>query len=512
MGAYLSTPLTDTQSTDEANEYLSCGASEMQGWRMSQEDAHICSLDFDKSISLFAVFDGHGGPEVAQYCSKKLPEFLKNTEAYRTNEYEKALKDTFIGFDATLVNDEIIEELKKLMPADKLDGETDTDEDGDGEDYDDLTELRQESRMPIEELLEKLKDAKNIPLAKIKQGEGSGLKPISPCLRGAASRRKIDVTTDEKEEVEAVSSSSASAAIEKCQTTSEAGSSSAAGSSSTAGSSSAALNAAASQSAGSCTIDGPTSSTGSGSSKSFFGEKAACDSPDSSSTIEKSSNDASLNAGSSSGETKIDGQSVSNGIGNECGSSSGSVKNEGVSSSSTTENGITKRRCKISSTGILPSMPDSDDSSTSSDGSYTEEGNEATEEETESDEEDEEDEDGDEEPDDDDGEDDDNDEQFLNNMLEGPGSSSGCTAVVALLVGNELYVANAGDSRCVVCRNGTAIDMSLDHKPEDAEELERIQKAGGRVTKDGRVNGGLNLSRAIGDHAYKTVSKLQFFL
>lgn len=88
----------------------------------------------------------------------------------------------------------------------------------------------------------------------------------------------------------------------------------------------------------------------------------------------------------------------------------------------------------------------------------------------------------------------------------GPGSSSGCTAVVALLNGNELYVANAGDSRCVVCRDGKAMDMSFDHKPEDTEELERIRKAGGRVTMDGRVNGGLNLSRAIGDHAYKTVN------
>lgn len=66
-------------------------------------------------------------------------------------------------------------------------------------------------------------------------------------------------------------------------------------------------------------------------------------------------------------------------------------------------------------------------------------------------------------------------------------------------------MANAGDSRCVVCRDGKAMDMSFDHKPEDTEELERIRKAGGRVTMDGRVNGGLNLSRAIGDHAYKTV-------
>lgn len=70
-------------------------------------------------------------------------------------------------------------------------------------------------------------------------------------------------------------------------------------------------------------------------------------------------------------------------------------------------------------------------------------------------------------------------------------------------------MANAGDSRCVVCRDGNALEMSFDHKPEDPEEMERIRKAGGRVTLDGRVNGGLNLSRAIGDHAYKTCKDLK---
>jgi len=67
-----------------------------------------------------------------------------------------------------------------------------------------------------------------------------------------------------------------------------------------------------------------------------------------------------------------------------------------------------------------------------------------------------------------------------------------------LLRDNQLYVANAGDSRCVLCRDGKAVNMSDDHKPEDPEEQDRIVKAGGRVTCDGRVNGGLNLSRAIG--------------
>lgn len=128
---------------------------------------------------MFAVFDGHGGSEVALYCSQKLPAFLKEIEAYKKGDYEQALKDAFIGFDATLVNDKVIEELKKLIPDSKGD-ETDTDDEAD-EDEENIKELCNESRMPLNELLEKLKD----PLAKVKQGESSGTsKPMSPFLRG----------------------------------------------------------------------------------------------------------------------------------------------------------------------------------------------------------------------------------------------------------------------------------------------------------------------------------------
>lgn len=87
----------------------------------------------------------------------------------------------------------------------------------------------------------------------------------------------------------------------------------------------------------------------------------------------------------------------------------------------------------------------------------------------------------------------------------------GCTAVVAVLKGRELYVANAGDSRAVLGRGATAVALSEDHKPASPTERNRITAAGGFVSEVGgvtRVNGNLNLSRAIGDLRYKANSDL----
>jgi len=89
----------------------------------------------------------------------------------------------------------------------------------------------------------------------------------------------------------------------------------------------------------------------------------------------------------------------------------------------------------------------------------------------------------------------------------------GSTAVVALVQLDQqrrplrVVVANCGDSRAVLCRNGTAIELSEDQKPEMPVETARIEAAGGHVAKVGpcfRVDGwGLNLSRALGDFHYK---------
>ncbi|XP_027344530.1 probable protein phosphatase 2C 60 isoform X2 [Abrus precatorius] len=82
------------------------------------------------------------------------------------------------------------------------------------------------------------------------------------------------------------------------------------------------------------------------------------------------------------------------------------------------------------------------------------------------------------------------------------GPTSGSTACVAVMRGNKLVVANAGDSRCVLSRKGQAHNLSKDHKPELEAEKDRILKAGGFI-QVGRVNGSLNLARAIGDMEFK---------
>ncbi|RWW66115.1 hypothetical protein BHE74_00026533 [Ensete ventricosum] len=77
-------------------------------------------------------------------------------------------------------------------------------------------------------------------------------------------------------------------------------------------------------------------------------------------------------------------------------------------------------------------------------------------------------------------------------------SSSGTTALTALVFGKLLLVANAGDCRAVLCRKGEAVDMSQDHRPIHAAERERVEQTGGFV-EDGYLNGVLSVTRALGD-------------
>lgn len=122
MGIYLSSPNTTKTSEDGENSFLRYGVSAMQGWRMSMEDAHISTPDLDENVSLFAVFDGHGGAEVAKFCADKFGEELKNNKSFQEKKYKEALEETFLKMDEVLLGPEGM----KILASYKQDNEMQT--------------------------------------------------------------------------------------------------------------------------------------------------------------------------------------------------------------------------------------------------------------------------------------------------------------------------------------------------------------------------------------------------
>ena len=87
---------------------------------------------------------------------------------------------------------------------------------------------------------------------------------------------------------------------------------------------------------------------------------------------------------------------------------------------------------------------------------------------------------------------------------------SGSTAVFALYDGriNSLVIGNVGDSKCIICNDGIAKELSKEHRPSQEEEKARIQNMGG-IIHNNRVNGVLAVSRSFGDIEYKGVLPIE---
>ncbi|XP_017974021.1 PREDICTED: probable protein phosphatase 2C 8 [Theobroma cacao] len=105
------------------------------------------------------------------------------------------------------------------------------------------------------------------------------------------------------------------------------------------------------------------------------------------------------------------------------------------------------------------------------------------------------------------------DEALLQESSSG-GWQDGATAVCLWVIEKTVFVANIGDAKAVVARSADgsdkasplkAIVLTREHKAIYPQERARIQKAGGTVSSNGRLQGRLEVSRAFGDRQFKKV-------
>jgi len=103
----------------------------------------------------------------------------------------------------------------------------------------------------------------------------------------------------------------------------------------------------------------------------------------------------------------------------------------------------------------------------------------------------------------------------INNNLK---DTSGSCGVMAMIKNNKLIIANIGDSRIVLFKNGKLFFETEDHKPNSEKEKERIKNSGGQIYQSQslipiyqKINlpwrvlpGRLSVSRTFGDIQAKT--------
>jgi len=75
------------------------------------EDAHAVALELDEphsdalSNTFFAVYDGHGGGSVARFAGQNVHKRLVKEDAYQREDYEEAMRRSFLGTDEDLLAD-----------------------------------------------------------------------------------------------------------------------------------------------------------------------------------------------------------------------------------------------------------------------------------------------------------------------------------------------------------------------------------------------------------------------
>ncbi|XP_065816486.1 protein phosphatase, Mg2+/Mn2+ dependent, 1Na (putative) isoform X2 [Labrus bergylta] len=104
---YLDRPILEKHVSEGGSQTgLNYALASMQGWRAQMEDAHACMPQLNgelKEWAYFAVFDGHAGTTVAQYCSKNLLDHILATGVIKTSEdpgqVKEGIREGFLDID-----------------------------------------------------------------------------------------------------------------------------------------------------------------------------------------------------------------------------------------------------------------------------------------------------------------------------------------------------------------------------------------------------------------------------
>ena len=121
---------------------------------MILQDAHNAILNFDDFSSLFAVYDGHGGHEVAVYTAKRLPNFIKSRKDYRMGRIEDGLVEAFVEFDRSLIERDIVRELRVIAGKEAAGEEEQVD-------AEEVDSMLKEATMPIEDVIKSEKQTED---------------------------------------------------------------------------------------------------------------------------------------------------------------------------------------------------------------------------------------------------------------------------------------------------------------------------------------------------------------
>lgn len=94
---YLDHPILEKHLFEGSSQSgLNYAGASMQGWRAQMEDAHTCMPQLTgelKNWGYFAVFDGHAGTTVAQYCSKHLLDHMIASGGIKATEDPEQVKE-----------------------------------------------------------------------------------------------------------------------------------------------------------------------------------------------------------------------------------------------------------------------------------------------------------------------------------------------------------------------------------------------------------------------------------